>query len=412
MANFCPQCGSPTDPKKPFCENCGAKLIIFKDPQPVQPEVPAAEPVSDGYVIPEESVSYPEPPQSLPDQSSDFSIPRPGAAQNTSVPGSDYSIPRPSTAENTTPSYVQLPQGTAQNTSAQYGSPSQAGNNAAPFIQPTQNTGSSVIPPKTPAKQSGKNLLPIIIGLAAVLIAAVFLLLRKKPEEPEVPTAAPSATPFAIKTPDVQIPTAPTVTEPSQTDVPQGIADFLRYNIPCDAEVNEDYSYPGMYDDGTDETAYGSLTFLSHAKVPISDDLIRQGKEENDMELEGYNIHQLQSQIDFTQADASDRGVLVTRYTGDYYDMNLLDQTFETLTDADGETYYRYEVDNNGKRQYIYYYVESEWTDWDSYLEYTENVYFFIPDGYDGVVRGFVNPKSDDPSVNNEPENNFLFRLS
>ena len=33
MANFCPQCGSPTNPKNAFCENCGAKLIIIEEPQ-------------------------------------------------------------------------------------------------------------------------------------------------------------------------------------------------------------------------------------------------------------------------------------------------------------------------------------------------------------------------------------------
>ena len=49
MANFCPQCGSPTDPTKAFCENCGTKLVIFdepKTPQPVQPEAPASAPAA------------------------------------------------------------------------------------------------------------------------------------------------------------------------------------------------------------------------------------------------------------------------------------------------------------------------------------------------------------------------------
>ena len=90
MANFCPQCGSPTDPTKAFCENCGTKLIIFNEPtspQPVQPEAPVSAPaanLNDGYVIPEESAapSYPETPQNTYAQNSDFTIPHPSAPQN------------------------------------------------------------------------------------------------------------------------------------------------------------------------------------------------------------------------------------------------------------------------------------------------------------------------------------------
>ena len=195
--------------------------------------------------------------------------------------------------------------------------------------------------------------------------------------------------------------------------MPQGLnagADFIKYDIPCDMEINKDYRYPGVYDDNHDETAYGTLTFLQYDTEPADAAIISFGKE-NDMDLEGYRVHTLVSQVDFTEPDAYDRGVLVTRYTGDYYDLGLLTDTFVTLTDSYEEDYYRYEVDFNGERKYIYYYVESDWNYYDTYLEYSETTTFLIPDGYDGVVRGFVYPEMDDPTTDNSPEHNFLFRL-
>ena len=184
---------------------------------------------------------------------------------------------------------------------------------------------------------------------------------------------------------------------------------FIKYDIPCDMEINKEYQYPGVYDD-TQETVYGTLTFLQYDTEPADAAIISFGKE-NNMDLEGYRVHTLISQVDFTQPDAYDRGVLVTRYTGDYYDLDLLTETFETLTDTYEEDYYRYEVDFNGERKYIYYYVESDWNYYDTYLEYSETTTFLIPDGYDGVVRGFVYPQMDDPTTDNSPEHNFLFRL-
>ena len=406
MANFCPQCGSPTDPTKAFCENCGTKLIIFNEPtspQPVQPEAPVSAPaanLNDGYVIPEESAapSYPETPQNTYAQNSDFTIPQPSAPQNTAAQNSGFTIPQPSAPQNT--------------------GPAPAGPGANPFIQPTQNAGQNTgpfVPP--PAKQtgkSGKNLLPIILALLALLVGALYFLMRKTAQDDPKPTiSAPEPTPFVISTPDIQIPTPPAISEPVHTDVPQGLnagADFIKYDIPCDMEINKEYQYPGVYDD-TQETVYGTLTFLQYDTEPADAAIISFGKE-NNMDLEGYRVHTLISQVDFTQPDAYDRGVLVTRYTGDYYDLDLLTETFETLTDTYEEDYYRYEVDFNGERKYIYYYVESDWNYYDTYLEYSETTTFLIPDGYDGVVRGFVYPQMDDPTTDNSPEHNFLFRLS
>ena len=395
MANFCPQCGSPTNPKNAFCENCGAKLIIIEEPQVTQeikPEPPVSEPIS----APEEYISTDLP--ETPEYPSD----------TPAAPQDDFVIPRPGAAGNSGPVSPQ---------------PAQKPN---PFIQPTGGNPSSVIPPagnpssvippaSGPVRTSGRNLIPVILGLIALLAVALFFLMRKPKQPDPVTVSTPEPTPFTITTPDIQIPTAPalsepTISEPDNNDISQGMPYFVQYDIPCDATVNEDYKYPGLYDDGTDETAYGTLTFLYYDSNPADDELIAFGKE-NGMDLEGYDRRMLSSQIDFTQADAKDRGVLVTRYIGDYYDMNLLNETFETLTDSEGETYYRYEVDNHGKRQYVYYFIEDEWKDWGTYLEYTETDYFLIPADYDGVIRGFVNPLIEDPSIDNQPENNFLFRI-
>ena len=395
MANFCPQCGSPTNPKNAFCENCGAKLIIIEEPQVTQ-EIKPEPPVSEPVTAPEEYISTDLP--ETPEYPSD----------TPAVPQDDFVIPRPGAAVNSGPVSPQ---------------PAQKPN---PFIQPTggnlsseippAGNPSSVIPPASgPVRTSGKSLIPVILGLIALLAVALFFLMRKPKQPDPVTVSTPEPTPVTITTPDITIPTAPSITEPAvtqpaATDVPQGMPYFVRYDIPCDAVVNEDYKYPGIYDDGTDETAYGTLTFLSYVSTPADDELIADGKE-NGFELEGYDIRSLSSQIDFTQSDASDRGVLVTRYIGDYYDQDRLNDTYETLTDNDGIQYYRYEIEHDGKRQYVYYYVVSEWKDWGTYLEYTETDYFLVPSDYDGVVRGFVNPLSEDPSIDNQPENNFLFRI-
>ena len=385
MANFCPQCGSPTNPKHAFCENCGAKLIILEEPEAVQDvkpaapaSIPAAPDNADNYV----STDNPAP----------------------SMYPSDGPVSGPDDAVFSRPD--------ASNASKPAGPVTPPSQNANSFIRPTVGMTSSSIPPKEPERKSGKSLLPVILGLTALLAIALFFLMRKPKQPDQAAVSTPEPTLPAIQTPDVQVPTAtePAITQPDNTDVPQGMPFFVRYDIPCDAAVNEDYKYPGLYDDGTDETAYGTLTFISYVSIPADEDLIADGKE-NGMELEGYDLRSLSSQIDFTQADASERGVLVTRYIGDYYDQDLLNDTYEKRTDTDGEEYFRYEIENSGKRQYVYYYVISEWKDWGTYLEYTETDYFLVPSDYDGVIRGFVNPLCEDPSIDNEPENNFLFRI-
>lgn len=390
MANFCPQCGSPTNPKNSFCENCGAKLIIIEEPQVTQ-EIKPEPPVSEPVTAPEEYIStdLPETPEYPSDTPAapqdDFVIPRPGAAGNSGP---------------VSPQPAQKPNPFIQPT----------GGNLSSEIPPAGNP-SSVIPPASgPVRTSGKSLIPVILGLIALLAVALFFLMHKPKQPAPVTVSTPEPTPVTITTPDITIPTAPSIAAPAETDVPQGLPDFIRYDIPCDAVVNEDYKYPGIYDDGTDETAYGTLTFLSYVSSPVSDDVKEFGTK-NGMNLEGYDLRALSSQIDFTQSDARDRGVLVTRYVGDYYDQALLNDTYETLPDTDGDEYYRYEIEHDGKRQYVYYYVVSEWNDWNTYLEYTETDYFLVPSDYDGVVRGFVNPLSEDPSIDNSPENNFLFRI-
>lgn len=386
MAYFCTQCGSKVNPQKSFCENCGAKLILPEEAAPaaeVRPQVPADEPETDNYI----DVDVPETPEY--------------PSVNMTAPQDDVIIPPPQAASGPAPVTPMTP-------------PVQ---NPKPFIQPT--AGTSVIPPNAKTMKSGKSLLSVILGLAAVLVIAAAVLFLRKPKEPEISapavqtpeTAQPEPTAFAVKTPDIQLPSIEPEPSSAPADIQQGLPYFARYNIPCDAAVNEDYNYPGIYDDGSKETAYGTLTFLNYITIPADEELIADGKE-NGMELEGYDLGSLSAQIDFTQSDANERGVLVTRYIGDYYDQDLLNDTYEKLTDTDGEDYYRYEVDNNGKRQYVYYYVQSEWKDWETYLEYTETDYFLFPSGYDGIIRGYVNPNCEDPSIDNEPENNFLFRLN
>lgn len=266
--------------------------------------------------------------------------------------------------------------------------------------QPASKTAAApqFIAPKKKASTGTKGNIALTIGLVAAAIAVMALglfLTRKPASEPSVITE-PIAEPTAPT-----LPTLPPI-QPVETDAPQGII--------CDAVLHEEYQYPAIYDDEGTDIPYGILQFTEYESEPVSSVIIDYGLE-NDMDLSGYEKKELSSKITFPQSDANERGVIITRYTTDYYDLNSLTNTGESFEDSYGETYYRYEVEYNDKSQYIYFFIDSEWDDEDSNLEYSETATFLVPGGYDGVIRGYLNPNVEDVTDGKANQDYFLFRL-
>ncbi len=270
----------------------------------------------------------------------------------------------------------------------------------APAPNPAQ-TGAAI--PNEPKKASGKRLAPVIFGLTAVLLVALFLLLRQKktPEPEEVPNT--------VHTPEIAIPSAAASTP--EPDIPQGTGDFLTYGIPADAVQNRTYRYPGTYDDAPEERIYGSLIFTNYTSSPVNQSILDFGKD-NNMVLDGYLVCELDSEISFTGPDVSDRGVVVSRYTGDFHDPALMENTIDSFTDNYGDVCYFYEIDNHGNRQVVYFYIESYWDDDGTTAVYHENATFLVPEDYDGAVRGFISPQIENIYEQHDPDEVFFFRIN
>ena len=363
MANFCPQCGNPTDADSLFCKNCGTKLRVT---QPDTPEQPA----------------YTEPSQQVPVE----------PAQNTA---SQVSAPKPA-PQQVPPAYTQ---------------PSQQ----AP-IPPASETSWSAPAQNTGKPASGtRSRLPLIIGVAAAVVILLFVVpnffKQKAPQEPiETPPPVSTPEPELIVT-DTPLPTAePVPATPEPTDVPQDIADFLRYNIPADCVLNQPYRCPAVYGGDSKELVYGTLTFLEYESTPVTDEIIRFGNE-NNMDLRGYDRRILKAKVVFDDDQIEERGAIIRRFYTDYYDINQVDNSHETLTDSYEENYYRFLITYNGEPTYAYMYTDGEWSESGAITEFNDTTTLLVPSGYDGVVRGFVSPLIDDVTVDNSPDAIFLFRM-
>jgi len=351
MSNFCTQCGKPLNPQDMFCQNCGKRILPSQENEPQTVAAPASQPA---------------------------------------VPASDPIM---------------------QNHAADQ---PQVYVNPAAASQPNQNPSQPVQPqthtamPDSPSAPKKKGNIGLTVGLciaALAVMAAGFWLTRRPTPEPVVsvpPTVEPLPT---------ALPTLPPIQPaPAETDVPQGIGDFAAFGISCDTVLNREYKYPGVYDDGGTEIPYGSLFFTDYTVEPLTEEILDYGSE-NGMDLAGYEKKTLSSKISFYQEDAYDRGVVITRYMTDYYDLNCLEDSGESFEDSYGETYFRYEIDDNGTKKYVYYFIESDWEDTENLVEYSETAIFLAPAGYDGLVRGYLNPNLDDVTEGKAGEDYFLFRM-
>ena len=71
-------------------------------------------------------------------------------------------------------------------------------------------------------------------------------------------------------------------------------------------------------------------------------------------------------------------------------------------------------LDYQGRKQPAYLWIRKEWVGDTEYYEYRENAIFFVPAGYDGAVRGYVNPARKEKDLRKyHPESDILlFRLA
>ena len=202
------------------------------------------------------------------------------------------------------------------------------------------------------------------------------------------------------------------VTQESTWNTPASSkADFDVYGIPCVLQINEDYICPAIIEKDYSQHSYGTLTVIQYISKPVSDEIKEFGRK-NGVDFEGYEMKAVTTQIDFTDAVTGGKNVSIMRKTLDYYNMDAPENGTNHKDHLDRD-FLEYEVEYQGVKQPVYFWLNSNWTDYTGYYEYMEDAIFFVPAGYDGVVRGFVNPdrKEKDLRKYHPEEDVLLYRL-
>ena len=210
----------------------------------------------------------------------------------------------------------------------------------------------------------------------------------------------------------------PAVSEPA--DIPQGITpeytgktpDFEKYGIPTVLAVNEDFVCPAIIETDMSQPSKGTLTVINYESKPVSDALLEFGTK-NGCDFSGYEMKAVTTQIDFLEKDTGGKNVSISRSILDYYDYEAVDKGTWHKDHLDRD-FLEYEVEYNGLKLPVYFWLHSGWTDYSTYYEYWEDAIFFVPAGYDGAVRGFVNPAREEKDIRKyHPESDvLLFRLT
>lgn len=210
-------------------------------------------------------------------------------------------------------------------------------------------------------------------------------------------------------------PAATSSTPAPQTAAPAGnsakTADFETYGIPCILQLNEDYICPAIIEKDYSQHSQGTLTVIQYDVKPVSDDIWEFGQK-NGCDFTGYEMRAVTTQIDFTPEYTGGKNVSIMRRTMDYYNMDAPDNGTWHKDHLDRD-FLEYEVEWQGQKRPAYFWLRSFWKDYDTYYEYKEDAIFFVPAGYDGAVRGFINPDRPDKDLKNyHPEQDvLLFRL-
>ena len=209
--------------------------------------------------------------------------------------------------------------------------------------------------------------------------------------------------------------TASTQSAPSQVtagNTQTAEADFERYGIPCILEDGKDYVCPAIIEQDMNDITQGNLTVLGYFKKPVSDEVKEFGAK-NGLDFSDYEMRCVTTSVGFTNQYIAGKNASILPRTYDYYDLNAPANGIKRTDILDRE-YLEYEVTYQGSKQPAYLWINKEWVGDTDYYEYRENAIFFVPAGYDGAVRGYVNPtKMNEDIKQYHPENDvLLFRLS
>ena len=85
-----------------------------------------------------------------------------------------------------------------------------------------------------------------------------------------------------------------------------------------------------------------------------------------------------------------------------------------TLKDSWDDTYSRYEVDWENETKYVYIWVDHDWTSDNGSLIYEEHVTALVPNGYDGLIRGYIYPNIESEDIRDIDDYSqvYLFRMN
>ena len=197
--------------------------------------------------------------------------------------------------------------------------------------------------------------------------------------------------------------------KPAETEPPvasemeqAGFTDFM--------EVGEPYAYFTSCGSDSEYTTIAEATVTSYE--------IFESAEGYDAE-EGYEWRVAKIEVRFYDENAMKYGRSYSPRTEDYYNVKLLDDTYELLEQADGENLSKNRIIFNGQETDAYEWYSSYWTDgpngngermavlqWD----------FLVPVGYDGCVIGLCDANVeilDGTYITDyDPSNFLLFRLN
>jgi hypothetical protein len=189
-------------------------------------------------------------------------------------------------------------------------------------------------------------------------------------------------------------------------------ADFDRYGIPCILEIDGDYPCPAIIEKDMNDITQGNLRVLGYFVKPVSDEVIEFG-EKNGIDLNGYEMRVVTTSVGFTYECTAGKNASISPKTYDYYSLDA-PENGSSRTDHLDRSYLAYEVDYQGRKQPAYLWINKEWIGDTEYYEYRENAIFFVPAGYDGAVRGYVNPARKEKDLRKyHPEREILlFRLA
>ena len=172
-----------------------------------------------------------------------------------------------------------------------------------------------------------------------------------------------------------------------QTTVADGTPDFEKYQMDCSCMLNVEYSFRTCTSQTPVQYANAKVTFTEYSKEKVGQDTIEFGRQ-NGIDLTGYEKKVLKYRVDFDDEVFETYGYDYIWEVNDYYDVDLLDDTFVRMTDTTGASFYKIRFRIDGKETDGYFWTTVEKLTKDGHVSVEEAFYVFVPSGYDGIVIG------------------------